>query len=84
MKNKFPTILAALALILTLTLAITPKAYVFAGGDACSIAGNSDPLLYGNRHYSHHSHHYRRHTTDAIKRRSTKNIPSKNGDILLH
>ncbi len=50
MKNKFPTILAALALILTLTLAITPKAYVFAGGDACSIAGNSDPLLCGNQH----------------------------------
>ena len=35
MKNKLPTILAVLALILTLTLAITPKAYVFAGGAAC-------------------------------------------------
>ena len=50
MKNKLPTILAVLALILTLTLAITPKAYVFAGDDACSIAGNSDPLLCGNQH----------------------------------
>lgn len=50
MKNKLPTILAVLALILTLTLAITPKAYVFAGGDACSIAGNSDPLLCGSQH----------------------------------
>ena len=49
MKNKLPTILAVLALILTLTLAITPKAYVFAG-DACSIAGNSDPLLCSNQH----------------------------------
>ncbi|MBQ9684853.1 Ig domain-containing protein [Candidatus Saccharibacteria bacterium] len=50
MKNKLPTILAVLAIILTLMLAITPKAYVFAGGDACSIAGNSDPLLCGSQH----------------------------------
>ncbi len=50
MKNKLPTILAVLAIILTLMLAITPKAYVFAGGDACSIAGSSDPLLCGNQH----------------------------------
>ena len=49
MKNKLSIIILALVLALTPLVALMPKINAYAG-DACSIAGSSDPLLCGAKH----------------------------------